>query len=346
MTSARIIKWLFRFVISGGLIVLLLMHADLDRVGSTLAELNIGWFFVAVAIKGVGILSGIVRWRLMLLGQDIDLKLSNLGGAYLVGRFFGSFLPSTIGLDAYRTYYASVRSREVAKTVAVTVVEKVIGLLALSFLALAALPFGLRMLNEKALILMGLVICGPFVAAVMLLSQPKWFVRIAEWLKRRGSRFSQSMARMSEAVARFGTQRGRIGVAILLGLVIHAATSAMYLATAKAVGADIPASEILFIGPLMIAATLVPISIAGIGVREGVYVFFLTNIGVPTEQAVLLGFLGFMAGELYSLAGGAVWALTPAARPEDGYGLTEVVKRAAAWFKRKQKPGEETQSEL
>jgi glycosyltransferase 2 family protein len=340
----RILKWVVRAGVSIGLIVLLLMHADLDRVGSTIADMHIGWFLLAVAIKGIGILAGIVRWRLMLLGQEIDLRLSNLGGAYLVGRFFGSFLPSTIGLDAYRTYYAAVRSREVAKTVAVTVVEKVIGLLALSVLAMAALPFGYRMLNERATWVLGLVISAPIVVALLLLSQPRWFMHIAGWLKSRGSKFSTGLARMSEAVARYGTQRGRIAVAILLGFIIHGATSAMYLATAKSVGADIATGEILFIGPLMIAATLVPISIAGIGVREGTYVFFLSQVGVPTEQAVLLGFLGFMAGEVYSLAGGAAWALTPAARPEDGHGLIEVVKRAADWVRRRNQPGEEMSS--
>ena len=339
--SGRILKWIIRAGVSVGLIIWLLTSVDLERVGETITKMDIGWFLVAVAIKGIGIFSGILRWRIMLRGQDIELPLANLGGAYLIGRFFGSFLPSTIGLDAYRTYYAAVRSRKVARTIAVTVVEKVIGLFALSFLAFVALPFGFRMLNERAMWVMGIAICGPIIVAFLLLSRPSWFIGISSWLNRRGSKFSTSLARMSEAVARFGKQRGRLAVAVGLGFLIHGATSAMYLATAEAVGADVAPTEILFIGPLMIAATLVPISIAGIGVREATYVFFLSQVGVPQEQAVLLGFLGYLAGEVYSLLGGAVWALTPAARPEDGYGLMEVVSRAANWMKRGNKAGEE-----
>ncbi len=338
----RYFRWFIRVGVSAGLIFLLLTHVDMNKLVQSFVELNLGWFLVALFIKGVGILAGVVRWQLLLRGQKLELPLSNLTGAYLVGRFFGSFLPSTIGLDTYRTYYAAVRTREVAKTVAVTVVEKVIGLLALSALAFLALPLGLRLLNQKALWMLGAALCAPIAAAALLLFYPGLFVRIANRFHRLRRRWSEGIAKWSEAVGRFGAQRGRLLLALLLGFVVHGGTSAMYIATARAVGADIPVTEILFIGPLMIAATLVPISIAGIGVREGTYVFFLASIGVPTEQAALLAFLGYLAGEIYSLIGGAVWALTPAARPEEGHGLVEVVKRAAAWVKggRKQ-PGEE-----
>jgi len=329
----RYFRWFIRIGVSAGLIFLLLMHVDMNKLVQSFLDLDIGWFLVALLIKGVGIFAGVVRWQLLLRGQALELPLANLGGAYLVGRFFGSFLPSTIGLDAYRTYYAAVRTREVAKTVAVTVVEKVIGLLALSALALVAVPFGMRLLNQKALWMLGAVLCAPIAAAALLLFYPGLFVRIANLFHRLGKRWSEGIAKWSEAVGHFGKQRGRLLLAVLLGFVVHGCTSAMYIATAQAVGAEVQFTEILFIGPLMIAATLVPISIAGIGVREGTYVFFLASVGVPTEQAALLAFLGYLAGEIYSLIGGAVWAITPAARPEEGHGLIEVVKRAAAWVK-------------
>jgi uncharacterized protein (TIRG00374 family) len=327
----RLLRWFVKAGISLGLIALLLYHANLENASGQLANLHLGWLGLAVLIKGTGILAGVIRWKILLGGQDIHLKTTNLGGAYLIGRFFGAFLPSTIGLDVYRTYYTSVRTRKVAKCVAVTVVEKVIGLFALSGLALAAIPFGMRMLPEKALWLLGLAMCAPIGVSAILLLWPGLFLRIAALLRKRERKISGALARMSEAVGTFGRQRGRLAVATLWGFVVHAGTISMYSATARAVGVTIPATEILFVGPLMVAATLVPLSIAGIGLREGSYVFFLAAVGVPTEQAVLLAFLGFLAGEVYSLAGGGVWALKPASRPEEGDGLIEVVKRVARW---------------
>lgn len=341
---SRFLRWLVRGAISLGLIALLLAHTDLERAAYWLTRLDPWWLLLAVAIKGTGILAGIVRWKLLLDGQQLRLPLANLGGAYLIGRFFGSFLPSTIGLDAYRTYYASVRTRQVARSVAVTVVEKVIGLFALSGLALAAIPFGLRLLPHDVLWLLGLAMCVPIGASALVLLWPGLFLRLAGWLQGRGRKLVGGLARMSEAVGQFGRQRGRLLLATLLGFVVHGATASMYVATARAVGADVPAAEILFIGPLMIAATLVPVSIAGIGVREGTYVFFLAAVGVPTEQAALLGFLGFLAGEVYSLIGGAVWLLKPAARPDSDDRLVAVIRRAAAWARRRE-PGPAVEAE-
>jgi glycosyltransferase 2 family protein len=344
-TINNAVKWLLRAAVSIGLIFLLLRHTNLQRVIDSFAEISIGWFLLAVTIKGVGILAGIIRWRLLLHAQNIKLHFANLGGAYLVGRFFGSFLPSTIGLDAYRTYYAAVRSRRVAECVAVTMIEKIIGLVALSALAIIAMPFGARLLDTHALWALGLAMGAPFAIAFGLLFGPGLFRRLSTWLGKRNNKLTTGLSHLMGAVAGLGVQRGRLLSAIGLGLIIHGATSAMYLATAQAVGADVVSSEILFIGPLMILATLVPVSIAGIGVREGTFVFFLTRVGLPTEQAVLLGFLGFLAGEVYSLAGGAIWALNPAVRPDDEHGLLEVAGRAAAWIKSKNKPDDKVVAE-
>lgn len=334
----RIARWLARASVSIALIVVLLMHTDIHRASQWFGKMDMTWLALAVLIKGVGIGAGIIRWKVLLDGQDLKMHTVDLGGAYLIGRFLGSFLPSTIGLDAYRTYYASVRTRKVAKCFAVTLVEKVIGLFALSSLALVALPFGMRLLPHKALWFIAAAMCIPIAVSALMLAWPGLFIAVGRRLRKRGRKISLALARMAEVVGEFGRQKGRLAIAVLLGLIVHGATASMYVATARAVGVHIPASEILFIGPLMIAATLVPLSIAGIGVREGTYVFFLAAVGVDAGQAAMLGFLGFLAGEIYSLLGGAVWILKPASRPEEGDSLFAVVKRAAAWVKSRPEP--------
>ncbi len=340
--TGKTLRWLVRAVVSTGLIAILLWQIDLGLLGRTITKMHLGWLFLAVFIKGTGIFAGVLRWRLLLSSQGLGLPVPDLAGAYLVGRFFGSFLPSTIGLDAYRTYYAAVRTRQTARSVAVILVEKVIGFFSLSMLMLLALPFGSRFLPDSALWLLAFAAAVPVTAAGMVLFLPGFFLMLSGFFKRRGKRFGIEVAKVSDAVAAFVNQRLRLSLATGLGFVVHGATAMMYVATARAVGAEVSALEILFVGPLMIAATLVPLSIAGIGVREGTYVFFLSRIGVLPEQAALLAFLGFLAGELFSLAGGCVWVFSPVSRPRHGYRMAEVVNLVTAWVKKgKSKPIEE-----
>lgn len=332
-TALRILRWLVKAVVSLGLLVVLIANIDRERVAGVLKAIEPSWLALALVFQGTAIFAGILRWRLLLHGQGLGLSISAAAQAYLVGRFFGSFTPSTVGLDAYRTYYAAVRTREVARCLAVTLVEKVIGLFALSCLSLACLPFGARFLPTAALQTLGIGLSVPIAIAFALLVRPRVFVLLGARLDRRRGKLRQALARFSEAVGRFGQARGRVAWAVLLGLCVHAATVGLYVATARAVRVQVPATEILFVAPLMIAATLLPISIAGLGVREATFVFFLGRVGVGVEPAVLLGFLGYLVGELYSLIGGALWLLRPAARPGEDEGLQEVLARVRQWFR-------------
>lgn len=331
--SRRALRWLVRVGVSAGLIVVLLWQADLEKLSHTVARMDLNWLFIALIIKGTGIFAGVLRWRLLLVSQNLALPVSNLAGAYLAGRFFGSFLPSTIGLDTYRAYYAAVRTGKVARSVAVILVEKVIGFFSLSLLLLITLPFGLRLLPVQALWLLGAVAVVPVIGAGLVLFYPGFFLFLSRLLKNRGRKLGQNVAKVSDAMADFVNQRARLLIATALGFVVHGATSLMYVATARAVGVEVSASEILFIGPLMIAATLVPLSIAGIGVREGTYVFFLSRVGIIPEQAALLGFLGFLAGEIYSLIGGVAWVFQPTARPNEGHRFSDVIRKSTAWMR-------------
>jgi hypothetical protein len=54
---------------------------------------------------------------------------------------------------------------------------------------------------------------------------------------------------------------------------------------------------------------VLPISISGLGVREGAFVLFLTPLGVPTEQAVALGLVLYALNLVMSLVGAPAFAM-------------------------------------
>ena len=81
----------------------------------------------------------------------------------------------------------------------------------------------------------------------------------------------------------------------------------MYLVLVRAVGVEVSAADMLFVGPLIVFATAVPLSLSGFGIREGTLVFLLSRIGVSTEQAVVLGLLAFACSEIWSVLGGLVF---------------------------------------
>jgi uncharacterized protein (TIRG00374 family) len=253
------------------------------------------------------VFASIIRWKVLLEGQGMRIPLGFLAASFLEGRFFGSFLPSTIGLDTYRTIDLARYSKQTAASISVTLVDKVIGLFALSFLVLVTAGAGAQIVGTRGVLTLLAIFLVPLAISVWVLLFPGVLRKIAaiRW----GRRWTEKVSQFLETLLVYGRRRGRLFQAMALGVVVHLGTTLMYYGTALTVGANVHLGDILFTGPIMITATVIPLSIAGIGVREGTFVFFLTRVGVPAESAVLLAFLGFLVDEFLSLIGGAIFAL-------------------------------------
>ena len=90
-----------------------------------------------------------------------------------------------------------------------------------------------------------------------------------------------------------------VGFAYQLVLVLAALMAAKAVGMSVAVG---PTALLAFF-PAVLIAQVLPISISGLGVREGAFVLFLTPLGVPTQQAIALGLLLYLLNVAVSLLG-------------------------------------------
>ncbi|MBN1483135.1 MAG: flippase-like domain-containing protein [Chloroflexia bacterium] len=304
--------WVLRIVITIGLFALLFVLIDMREMVDYLRQVLIGWLLVATLVKLVGIGAAIVRWDLLLRAQGIRVPFPHLMGSFMVGRFIGMFLPSTIGLDTYRAYDIAQHAKDAIGSVAVILVEKVTGFFTLSLLVLVTLPAGRRFVPDIVLIIVGAAFCAPVVLAFLLLLRPKLFERVLRWDLPFKNRVEGKLREAIAAISAYKDQQGYLWLAVALGLVVHGATAWMYYFSARAVQVEASMADMLFVGPLIIVATVIGPVIAGLGAREGTAVGLLTQVGVPETAAALVGHLGFWTAEAVpALIGGLVLALRP-----------------------------------
>ena len=130
-----------------GVSVLQLIRDQIERIDAATF-----WTFVLVAtgIKVIGMLSSMYRWILMLRGQGIVLPFRHIFGSFLIGRFIGTFLPSTAGLDGYTLFDAARFSGKTVEVTAAKFVEKVCGFSGVFMTFLVALPFGIGIFGDSA----------------------------------------------------------------------------------------------------------------------------------------------------------------------------------------------------
>src|SRR5438552_2964685 len=100
---------------------------------------------------------------------------------------------------------------------------------------------------------------------------------------------------------------------------------------ARAAGVALPFSYCLVLHPVISVMTAVPLSVAGIGVREGGYLYFLGRINVDDSIAVTLGLLWFAVTVMAGLVGGALFLASGAALPRVYPRPAAPADASAAW---------------
>jgi len=272
------------------------------------------WKFCAAAalIKFVGIMASMYRWVLLLRGQGVELPFRHIFGSFLIGRFLGTFLPSTIGLDGYKLYDAARFSGRAVECTAATAIEKVLGVLGIFLTFLVALPFGISIFGDNAFRI-GLITV-PLAAAViggflLLLFRPAIVQLFIENLPIPGkAKIEGFITRVSNASAAYSDHKMILLNATLQSWVVHFTTAAMYFFTALAVGAiNAHFWQVTFASSIQIFATVIsPFTIAGEGIREIAQTYLLSHI-LGTSQAIMSAALGFWAAEALTLTGAFFW---------------------------------------
>jgi arylsulfatase A-like enzyme/uncharacterized membrane protein YbhN (UPF0104 family) len=302
--------WIPKLMFSSGLVTLIIHHLLADGKIVSIAEkgmkFSVFWIIAAFVVKGSGMGCTVWRWKVLLEGQGFKIPLKHLVQSFLIGRFIGSFAPGTSGLDGYRAYDISRYTGKVARSISVIFVEKLIGFFVLGTLLLISVPVGERIFAEKsvnstALIMLGLFFSCMMLASMVLLFQPRLFRWILNMFIPKSSPIRRPFDKAIKAVTAYENRKLFLAKATLIGFGVHICTIGMYFCTARAIGQAPLSSDLFVTGALMIGATVLPLSIAGIGMREGVFAFFLGPI------SALYAFGGYLVGELISLVGGPVW---------------------------------------
>jgi uncharacterized protein (TIRG00374 family) len=270
------------------------------------------WLVGAFLLTLAGVILSAMRWSAVLhaLGQHTALR--RLVSHYLAGQFMGNVLPSTIGGDALRVSRLSRDSGQSPISFASVVLERLTGWIVLPVITLFGLGInpGLRHLGRASTVAFG-VAAGTLVLLVIVLV-----------LTARPGRGIEGRLEENEGWRRF-TSAVRYGLhqiahepmavvrVLATGFAYQLVLIASTLMAAHALGmpADVGITALLAFVPAVLIAQVLPISISGLGVREGLFVLFLHPLGVEQSQAIGLGLLLYVLNLLVSLLGAPAFAL-------------------------------------
>ena len=273
------------------------------------------WLLAATAMTFVGIVLSAVRWQSVLRALGLRERLRALVPLYFAGQFVSNVLPTTIGGDVLRVSRLSKTNGEPETTFASVAIERLTGWFVLpliTFFGLAINP-GLRQLGRATLLALAVAIVTLVALVVVLLAANH---------PRLGGRFSSTdgWRRFVDAIHRGVTELRRQPLAalsiLIAGLVYQVALCLAALMVAAALGFSwLGLTALLAFYPAVLILQVLPIGIAGLGVRESAFVLFLVPLGVPAEKAVALGLVLYVINVVASLFGAPAFAVGGRKRP-------------------------------
>ena len=100
-----------------------------------------------------------------------------------------------------------------------------------------------------------------------------------------------------------------MGRAVVIGVLLNGMVIAINVLIARSLGVDIPLGYFFLFVPIITSLLMLPVSMSGLGVREGAYVYLFAQAGVPSSQALTMSLLVYASNVATGLVGGALYAL-------------------------------------
>lgn len=291
--------------------------AQREKMKEALRTAHYSWVFAAIAAYVVVEIAAAVRWQILLRVQKIHLSFPRVSGLFLIGMFYNQFLPGGTGGDIIKSYLLLKETDKKAGALLAVVFDRLIGLVALVTLtvALVSLRFDLLWrtpppleagITPRQLVVILLVLLGTSITGLLTSFIISGF-KLFRWLPHRFPG-REKLIEISAAYHLYAHHWFATLLAFGASLVAHLATFTTFLCVAYAFRAGVSVLDFFAVLPIERTITALPISFAGIGLREKILQVLLNNLcHVEVPVAKLIGSMSFLIILVCSVPGGIVY---------------------------------------
>ena len=305
----KIFSHVFKIAVTIGLLWYLIQKIDVEKSVSFIFSANPLFLLSAIVISGLALFFNAARWRKFLAMAGVSVSIRRVFICNLIGIFYGIVLPGGKLTGDVASVYRLVKSNNDGRFdsvyVSSVIADRFMGVLAIfSVLALCFLagygPSGV--FGEGGVVLGWLAVVAVALSAVLVFTSALDFLRrFLDWPVKFWRSFVGSLFSSLEVFRK--DKKGLLGAFFLSFIgVFFGALSVYFLSLA--VGMDKDFLSVVFAYAFATALIVIPVTIGGVGLREGGLVYALVRLGVDASQAAALSFLMLAVFSLYALVGG------------------------------------------
>lgn len=302
----QIVFVILKVAVSAGLLYLALAGVNFPAIQARLGQINFVWIAAAIAATLLQIAVAALRWREIANACGAHLPVNSALRFNLIGAFFNQTLPSTIGGDGARLWLLQRHGTSWQAATYSVLVDRAVGLIVLAVIVVVSLPWSLRLIdNEHGRVALAALDLAALAGSIAFLV----FGRLTwQWIQDIWpARHLHGCAKLADRVM-FDARTGpRI---LLLSILNHLMSVVIAFCVSLAIAAPVSFAQMLLLIPPISLITLLPISIAGWGVREQSMQAAFSYAGLSAADGVTISLLFGAVYFLVGAAGGLAWLLS------------------------------------
>jgi len=309
-------------------LLFLVLHSIHPReIARRVLQASPGWMTAAFLLSLISPLLVAVKWHLLLKRAGVHAGVLPLLNITLTTGFVGTFLPSNLGVDALRMYALHRKKINVAANASSLLCDRLLGVMALVAFALAAVFPAWHTLQDRSVLAQVAAVSLLIIAMTLLFLNHACFewgktllARISNRLFPAGSRFKmcRSLNHLSATVVGslnqiHATLRSQLSHPATMAPVSLLTLLVQFLRIVQvhwlflSIGTHVPWSQELTFVPIILLVSLLPISIFGIGIKEGAFVYLFSQVGIDPAVALAVSFYTYVLQIMIIVPGSVIF---------------------------------------
>jgi len=296
MNSKNLLLLISRIAIPACILYYIFINIPVSEVISVISTSTSGIVLPAMVIYTIiHIISG-YRLKIVAFNQDISITTFQAVEINLSKIFYGLFLPGgSLTGGTVRFYKLFGKQRNISGSLAVITLDGVVSIITLCLVG--SVMWTIHMPPDMEFFLFTILsILAACIILILILFQDK--IKVLYKLKMKILRLwllPQKFKQIINTLTEYKNVNLNIFITIIiLSIITQLMGISVYYLFAHSLDIDLSFATIGWIRTLVVIATMLPVSISGIGVREGMFIYLLSQYGVSAEQSLALSFLVFV----------------------------------------------------
>ena len=236
------------------------------------------------------------RWAILLWAKEIRIPIYNIIKIYFLSSFWSTFLPSSVAPDLIKVYVARKHSSNTntSDVISSVVVDRVIGLLSLSLVAFLSIfvLFSYSRTRENFNILTTVLIILFLTILVVVFFDRMPLKRFQKFFRIREDGFlGRKLTVFYDSCKEYMTNKAALFKVFSISFVNNILAILMIYVIGLSLDLHVSILHLFVFVPLVNFIIMIPISVGGIGVQEGAYVYFLSQIGMSVQEALAVALI-------------------------------------------------------